>query len=199
MFGSATGVTDKGRLVVWDRMMRLLPRTLPCFSCRVHCGKNIRANPLPSSCTGVTSWLCRLWLAVRDQNRKSGDVPPALAKMQDQDAPETTDSIANRFRHRLRFRSLWLMDVLLFLACVFRVTDWHKTRNRADVHSLISCMIELSPTPLTLPPVPTQPWTSMQDAFLWLYRAEFLGTRLDTFLSILSNLPIRSKPTSTPT
>jgi hypothetical protein len=196
LIGAARGVTDAGRLATWERMIRLLPRTLPCFSCRLHCGKNIRANPMPQSCADVAPWLCRIRLAVRDQNRRSGDVTPTQTQLQDQNAPETVATAADRFDHRLQFRSLWIMDVLLFVACVLQVADWHDPRNRADVHTFIGCMLELSPVPLTLPVLPTQPWTSLQDAFRWLTDAEFLRNRLPTFLSILSNLPVRSKPVS---
>lgn len=202
LFAAGTTVRGGRRLMIWRRMIGLLPRILPCFSCRHCCDGYLQKHPVGDDAREVLPWLARLRLNVRDRNRRDGDVTPAQVRLQDQNRPETEDGAVRRFVRRLAFPLLWYGDVWLFMGAVFLVADWASADNRAAVHQFLHCMWALTPRPFGWP-CPAAPMADLAAALDWLAHGARVHRQANAWLTLLSMLPVQSrtvckkKPTST--
>jgi hypothetical protein len=147
----------------WLSLVRLLPDTLPCHTCRRCCAKFIARRPPErevvvnksgkGAMTSADAWCSELRAAICARNAKAPDCNRLERGLYA--ACASTDQSLDRRRFALRraVPSLWLMDAFLFLALVARTVNLalpHFYALAAAIQATASHPLQLSPPPAYL-------------------------------------------------
>jgi hypothetical protein len=203
----AQGRDRGGALAVWQQwlaIVALLPQILPCPSCRRCCARFLAANPPEQS--RPVRWLARLRRSVQERNAAAPDASrleayqrrilaqldavgtaPVIctAPTDPQEEARELAEVRPRFLGRALLGPLWVMDTLLFLACVALTVDPPAAGSvsiaadlspiAADLSPIAAAIAQLAPHDLGL--AASSPGTSAdgREALEWLLKSRPLA------------------------
>ena len=179
----------------WFKLARLLPEILPCHTCRCCCAKFIKQSPPENS--SPTKWLYQLRQQIQTRNLNSPDCNKLdksihLTTTSTTSTTFTTEDYERtlkRFGKREELVQLWLMDVVMFLACVAMTLDLvQQIQTWTDFATLLLALIPIN---LQLLP-PTTGDNSLPRIIQWLSSSP-IAPNPTAFTATLDTITVKSR------
>lgn len=173
----------------WQRFLRILPKVLPCFTCKQCCAKfMLERAPPTTSVEDCQKWLCDLRRDVRKRNAKQ-PITIENMKLGFWYADEDDASMAHGFLKRLQFEPLFLMDAFVFIASVLMTGEYETKQGVINIMEFLECVKDISPVPLAFEPVPKS-FSNAKEGLQWLKSSKLCPSYLG---STLKHMPLHSR------
>jgi len=180
----------------WQRFLNILPKVLPCFTCKQCFAKfMLQTTPPSTSVEDCQKWLCDLRRDVRRRNASqpitqgSAVLTKENIKMGFWSSDQDDQVMAHGFLKRLQFKPLFLMDAFVFISSVIMTGEYETKQGRANVLEFLECANDISPILLQLGPI-KKPFLLAKEGMAWLKTSKLCPSYLG---STLKHMPLHSR------
>jgi hypothetical protein len=173
----------------WQRFLRILPKVLPCFTCKQCCAKfMLERSPPTTSLEDCQKWLCDLRRDVRRRNAQQ-PITQENIKLGFWSPTQDDEAMTYGFLKRLQFKPLFLMDAFVFLASVIMTGEYETKQGLQNILEFVECVKDIAPVPLSLEPI-QKPFQNAKDGLNWLKSSKLCPSYLG---ATLKHMPLHSR------